>query len=86
MMGFVLLLRGCISLHACAVAIDDRAVAIVGPAGAGKSTTAAALADQGYSILAEDVVTLQDLERSVSRATSLSVYQALAFISQSFIR
>ena len=61
MMGFVLLLRGCISLHASAVAIDDRAVAIVGPAGAGKSTTAAALADQGYSILAEDVVTLQDL-------------------------
>ena len=59
-MGFVLLLRGCISLHASAIAIDNCAVAIVGPAGAGKSTTAAALADLGYSILAEDVVTLQD--------------------------
>jgi len=59
-MGFVLLLRGCTSLHASAVAIDNQAVALVGPAGAGKSTTAAALADLGYRILAEDVVTLSD--------------------------
>jgi ABC-type cobalamin/Fe3+-siderophores transport system ATPase subunit len=56
----VLLLRGCISLHACAVAVDDRAIALVGPAGSGKSTTAAAFAERGYAILAEDVVTLQD--------------------------
>lgn len=61
-MGFVLLLRGFISLHACAVAIGDRAVAIVGPAGAGKSTTAAAFAERGYRVLAEDVVTLRDRE------------------------
>ncbi|HET6975024.1 MAG TPA: hypothetical protein VFI24_01775 [Pyrinomonadaceae bacterium] len=59
-MGFVLLLRGFISLHACAVAIDERAVAIVGPAGSGKSTTAAAFAERGYRILAEDVVTLRE--------------------------
>ena len=59
-MGFVLLLRGFTSLHACAVAVEDRAVAIVGPAGSGKSTTAAAFADRGYPILAEDVVTLRD--------------------------
>jgi hypothetical protein len=63
-MGFVLLLRGCISLHASAIAIDDQAVALVGPAGAGKSTTAAALADLGYCILTEDVVTLQDFGNS----------------------
>lgn len=60
-MGFVLLLRGFISLHACAVVMDDRAVAIVGPAGSGKSTTAAAFAETGYRVLAEDVVTLRDL-------------------------
>lgn len=59
-MGFVLLLRGCMSLHASAIAIDDQAIALVGPAGAGKSTTAAAFAELGYSILAEDVVTLDD--------------------------
>ncbi len=59
-MGFVLLLRGGVSLHACAVAVEGRAIAIVGPAGSGKSTTAAAFADRGYRILAEDVVTLED--------------------------
>ena len=59
-MGFVLLLRGCVSLHACAVAVDGGAIALVGPAGSGKSTTAAAFAERGYAILAEDVVTLQD--------------------------
>jgi len=60
-MGFVLLLRGFVSLHACAIAVDDRAVVISGPAGSGKSTTAAVFAEQGYRILAEDVVTLRDL-------------------------
>lgn len=60
-MGFVLLLRGFISLHACAVAVNNQAIAIAGPAGSGKSTTAAAFAERGYRILAEDVVTLRDL-------------------------
>jgi hypothetical protein len=59
-MGFVMLLRGVVCLHASAIAIGDKAVALVGPAGSGKSTTAAAFAERGYSILAEDVVTLDD--------------------------
>lgn len=59
-MGFVLRLRGIICLHASAIAIDDYAIALLGPAGSGKSTTAAAFADRGFSILAEDVVTLDD--------------------------
>ena len=59
-MGFVLLLRGRVSLHASAVAIENEAVAIVGPAGSGKSTTAAAFADLGYRVLSEDVVTLKE--------------------------
>ena len=59
-MGFVMLLRGIVCLHASAVAIGNEAIALVGPAGSGKSTTAAAFANRGYSILAEDVVTLDD--------------------------
>lgn len=59
-MGFVLLLRGHVSLHAGAVAIGDCAIALVGAAGSGKSTTAAAFSDRGFSILAEDVLTLDD--------------------------
>jgi ABC-type dipeptide/oligopeptide/nickel transport system ATPase component len=59
-MGFVLLLRGMVCLHASAIVVDDRAVALIGSAGAGKSTTAAAFAARGFSVLAEDVVTLDD--------------------------
>jgi len=59
-MGFVLLLRGCVSLHASAIVIDGHAIALAGQAGAGKSTTAAAFAELGYRVLAEDVVTLDD--------------------------
>lgn len=59
-MGFVMLLRGLVCLHASAIAIGDQAIALLGPAGAGKSTTAAAFSGRGFSILAEDVVTLDD--------------------------
>jgi len=59
-MGFVMLLRGVVCLHASAIAIGDEAIAVLGPAGSGKSTTAAAFSARGYSILAEDVVTLDD--------------------------
>ena len=41
-------------------AIGHNAIAVLGPAGCGKSTTAAAFSERGYSILAEDVVTLDD--------------------------
>jgi hypothetical protein len=61
-MGFVMLLRGVVCLHASAVAIGDEAIALLGAAGSGKSTTAAAFSARGYSILAEDVVTLDDRE------------------------
>ena len=59
-MGFVLLLRGLVCLHASAIVIDGKAIALIGPAGSGKSTTAAAFAARGFSVLAEDVVTLDD--------------------------
>jgi hypothetical protein len=59
-MGFVLLLRGLVCLHGSAIVVDDEAIALIGPAGSGKSTTAAAFAARGIGVLAEDVVTLDD--------------------------
>jgi hypothetical protein len=56
--GFVLRLRGVVPLHASAVAADGWALALVGPAGAGKSTTAAAFALRGLPVLSDDVVPL----------------------------
>lgn len=56
--GFVLRLRGTVCLHASAVAFEDRAIALVGSPGAGKSTTAAAFACSGFPVLSDDIVAL----------------------------
>jgi hypothetical protein len=57
--GVVLRLRGIPSLHASAVVLDGAAVALVGAAGTGKSTTAAALTARGHALLADDVLALR---------------------------
>jgi hypothetical protein len=59
-LGLLLRLRGVTCLHASAVAFGDTAVAFVGSEGAGKSTTAAALARHGHAILSDDVVALAE--------------------------
>jgi len=59
-LGFVLRLRGVVCLHASAVAVGDRAIALVGLPGAGKSTAAAAFACAGYPVISDDVVALED--------------------------
>ena len=51
-------LRGTTCLHGSAVIVDDVAIALLGPQGAGKSTTAAAFARAGYSVLADDLILL----------------------------
>jgi hypothetical protein len=58
LLGFLLRLRGVVSLHASVVVVGGQAIAFVGPSGAGKSTTAAAFAVQGYPVLTEDVAAL----------------------------
>jgi hypothetical protein len=63
-LGILLRLRGVTCLHASAVAFGDIAVAFVGSEGAGKSTTAAALARHGYAILSDDVVALAERDGS----------------------
>jgi hypothetical protein len=63
-LGILLRLRGVTCLHASAVAFGETAVAFVGSEGAGKSTTAAALARQGHAILSDDVVALAEHDGS----------------------
>jgi hypothetical protein len=57
-MGFVLRRKGATPLHASAVRLGDSAVVFAGPAGAGKSTTAAALALRGAAGICEDIAVL----------------------------
>ena len=58
--GFILRLRGVTCLHASAVMVGHQAIALVGPPGAGKSTTAAGFARTGLPVLCDDVLALRD--------------------------
>ncbi len=60
MFGLILRLRGALCLHASAVAWRDCAFVLLGAAGAGKSTTAAAFARRGCAVLCDDVSVLWD--------------------------
>jgi hypothetical protein len=59
-LGVLLRYRGVICLHASAVSINGRAVAFLGAPGAGKSTIAAALAQRGHLVLADDITALEE--------------------------
>ena len=58
LLGLVQRLRGVICLHASSILIGENAVAVTGPAGAGKSSTAAAFLRLGYTVLADDVTSI----------------------------
>jgi hypothetical protein len=59
-LSFLLGLRGTPCLHASVIAVDGKAVALLGPPGAGKSTTAAAFAQRGYPVLSDDVAAVHE--------------------------
>jgi hypothetical protein len=63
-LGLLLRLRGVPCLHASAVAFRKFAVAFAGAEGAGKSTTAAALASRGRAVISDDIVALVEREGS----------------------
>lgn len=58
-LGTVLHQRGLFTLHASAVGYDGGVVAFVGPKGAGKSTTSAALHQRGYRLVTDDVLAVE---------------------------
>jgi hypothetical protein len=57
-LGYVLRAWGRLALHASCVRVGDGAVLLAGPPGAGKSTTAAALATRGLSVVSDDLTAL----------------------------
>jgi hypothetical protein len=66
-LGFVLRATGRLALHASCVRIGDGAILLAGPPGAGKSTTAAALAARGATVLSDDLTALDlDGDRAVA--------------------
>ncbi|MBP0022217.1 MAG: hypothetical protein J7647_32255 [Cyanobacteria bacterium SBLK] len=63
-LAFVLRWQKVLCLHASAIAVEGKAIAFVGVAGAGKSTTAAAFANLGHPVLSDDVVAVEWREKS----------------------
>jgi hypothetical protein len=61
-LGFLLRSWGRLALHASCVRIGDGAVLLAGPPGAGKSTTAAALAIRGLTVVSDDLTALDDAD------------------------
>lgn len=59
LMGILLHQRGCLVLHASAVAVDGHGAVFLGPRGAGKSTTGAAFHLEGHTLLEDDVVAIR---------------------------
>jgi 6-pyruvoyl-tetrahydropterin synthase len=57
--AIVLLQRGVLLLHGSAVAVNGKGAIFLGPQGAGKSTTISAFHQQGYQVLADDIVAVQ---------------------------
>ena len=55
-LGIVLRLRGDVCLHGSVVELDNEAIGLLGPEGAGKSSTAAALAREGQRVLSDDLL------------------------------
>jgi hypothetical protein len=57
-LGVLLRLRGAVCLHGSSIVLDRRAIVLLGPKAAGKSTLAAAMLRYGASQLADDIATL----------------------------
>jgi hypothetical protein len=54
--------RGFLILHASAVVMNGQAVAFIGVSGTGKSTTASAFMQHGYSVITDDVLAIRFTE------------------------
>lgn len=58
LLGYLMVQRGYLVLHASCVDVGGRGVAILGISGDGKSTTAGALVKRGHRLLCDDVVAI----------------------------
>jgi hypothetical protein len=58
-LGICLFLRDCFLLHGSAVVLNQKAAVFIGTPGAGKSTTVAAYAKEGFTVLSDDMVAIK---------------------------
>jgi HPr Serine kinase C-terminal domain len=78
LLGYLMVQRGYLVLHASCVDVAGRAVAILGASGDGKSTTAGALVKRGHRLLCDDVVAIDAEGRVVPGVARLKLWPAAA--------
>ncbi|MCP9762940.1 serine kinase [Lacihabitans soyangensis] len=64
-LGLILQQQGFFLLHGSAVKIGNKATIFIGPPGAGKSTTVAAFAKAGYTVLSDDLTAIRIDENGI---------------------
>ncbi len=57
--------KGNLVLHANAIKIKDKAAIFIGPQGVGKSTISSVLVKKGYSLISDDIVTIEVNEKQI---------------------
>ncbi len=77
-MGALLFQRNFIQLHGNAIKIDDHCISFVGHSGAGKSTLSGAFFKRGYSILADDVCSINEHGEVVPSFPQIKLWQDAA--------
>lgn len=77
-LGALLFQRGVLALHGNAIEVDGKCMVCVGPSGAGKSTLAAAFAQRGYHVLADDVVAIDAACAAVPGYPRIKLWQDTA--------
>jgi hypothetical protein len=76
--GAMLVQRGFLILHGNAIRIGDACLVCVGDSGAGKSTLAAAFQKRGFSVLADDVVAVDDRGCAIPGFPRIKLWQDAA--------
>jgi hypothetical protein len=78
LLGFALIQRRFLVLHASCVSVDGCGVAFAGYSGQGKSTTAAALLARGHSLVSDDVTALTADHSILSGTRRMNLWPAAA--------
>ena len=77
-LGALLTQRGRLVLHGNAVQVGNACLVCLGDSGAGKSTLAAAFAQQGYPVLADDVIAVDEVGRAIPGIPRVKLWQDAA--------
>jgi hypothetical protein len=76
-MGIILMQRKVLPLHGSSIIVNEKAYAIIGDSGVGKSTLAAAFLKEGFKLLTDDVIAVSVTNENIPIITPSYPHQKL---------